>query len=523
MLLTAGLAAGQAQATDFSGAATWEAAADLAVTNIPSGTHTISGGASNQFFNDIIIQSDATATVKGDSYVKGTLTINKGATLNIKKNDNGGGNLFGHYTVNDTLDSTGSLENHGTIDATTSSGSSVVEFHSIHLYADSVTTLGGTEDDSSSDWRLSTMLGAGAGVDDGQNDFIIDKGAELNLQDYSHTYINQNAHMSIDGKVTLTASANGSFAIIRGCDNYTTADGFSDLENATITIGQNAVITAASGSGSTGIFAPDVTIAGSSNAKDPATITVASGGKFTLDGDMTESEKAFSAAAKGAGQFTMTSGKINVAEGGTLIVGAGSYTDVGSTPEDESATTTLDIQGGELTGKGTVQVEGVIKISAAATDNFLGKSKDATGDGQFVFSGGKTVYEFKDQADLADYTWSGSTSAAEDFIVSGNGTVQGENLAISSNLKNASDADAGVNTKLSVKATNLTLGGGAGFVSADHALGVKDMTAQNVTFLADSGSNADFTLQEKLTLIATQELNNPLIVNRVFTKKFEFF
>ena len=439
------------------------------------------------------------------------MRIENGGKVEIGQAGSGGGIHGYDYFDGDDSKATGQLIVTGTgskltVGNVAQGSQAVVAMNRVTLDAGSTTILNHSGSASSQWDDQSTNIFAGFGENGG---FDINKGATVEINDYTHIGANQGSNMNIDGKVTLTASGTGSFAFIRGCDNYSTANSFTDSANATITISQNAEITAASGSGLTGIFAPVVTIAGSSDAKAKATITVASGSKFTFDGDMSEGSKSLSAATKGAGQITMTSGKIDVAKGGTLIVGAGSYADVATTDVDESAVTTLDIQGGELTGKGTVQVEGIIKISTAAADNFLGKSKDATGDGQFVFSGGKTVYEFKDQADLADYTWSGSTSADEDFIVSGNGTVQGENLAISSNLKNASDADAGVSTKLSVKATNLTLGGGEGFTSATTALGVKDLTAQNVTFLADDTSNATFTLQDKLVLKATQEITNP--------------
>ena len=513
ILLTAGLAAGQAQAaaTEYSGAATWEEASKLDPINVSAEESTILGGINNKkaFYNDLTIKSGATASTSGDVYVKGTMTVEKGATLKVNTTKGKGGNLFGHYTVNGTLDSTGRLENRGTINATSTDDFPVVEFHSVHLYDGSETTLGGVGTQAASNWGQSSMLGAGAGVADGTNNFTIDKGAKLNLQDYSHAYINQNASMAIDGEVTLTASGDGSFAIIRGCDNYNSTNKFSTDKNAVITIGENAAITAAKGSGSTGIFAPDVTIAGSSDAKAPATITVQNGSTFTLDGDMAESNKGFSAAAKGAGQFKMTSGKINVAEGGTLIIGNGSYEDIPGNDVDESAITTLDIQGGELTGAGTVQLEGKLTVSVNTIKAFL-NGKDSAGnqnDGNFVFSGDKTRFEVtgSEQFDLAQYSFSGSGTT--DFVLTDSGTIAGENLAVSHKLTQTGKADgaaAGVSDNLTLEATNLTLGSSSA-KSPTESLGFKSATARNLTVLASDGA---FKLYDDVTLRSISGTDN---------------
>ena len=517
VLLTAGLAAGQAQAAEIAaGAATWEAVTEKNDILINDGTEHTFSGSSNNNYNDISVQSGS-LTVKNDSgnaelHLKGTLRVAKNGTLTV-----GGAAqqalITGYGGFSDgeiTTDITGRFENYGTTNIggenNKNSNLNSIQVDDVLLAKGSTTTLA-SSGDTTGDWTQGVSLGAIASHEG--TGFTIQSDATVVMGNQTQLYVgaNGNAHdsqMQITGGIVKMQSTESSgAAYIRAIDNYYGGEWHEGEGSASIAISDKAQVVV---SGHGAILSPNTTI-------NNATINVQSGA-LTLDGDFAADATGDTISAKKeAGNFVMSAGLIKVAKDATLTIGAG--TTAKDNPEDDSIKagnlTTLDIQGGELAGTGTVQVQGKFAASTKTIDTFL-NGKDSAGvqnNGQFVFSGGSTVFEFKDQADLADYTWSGSASTAEDFIVTEAGSVQGENLAISSNLKNASDADAGVNDKLSVKATNLTLGGGEGFVSANKALGVKDLTAQNVTFLADSGSNADFTLQDKLVLKATQELTNP--------------
>ena len=517
VLLTAGLAAGSAQADDIaSGAASWDAVTSVNNVLINDGqTYTFSGGKPNNNYNDITIQSGG-LTVKNDSggtelYLKGTLRVDKNGTLTV-----GGAAQqalitgYGGFDNGEiTTDITGRFENYGTTkiggENNKNSNLNSIQVDDVLLAKGSTTTLassGGT----TGNWDQGVSLGAIASHEG--TGFTIQSDATVVMGNQTQLYVGAggnryDSQMQIAGGIVKMQSTESSgAAYIRAIDNYYGGEWHEGEGSASIAISDKAQVVV---SGHGAILSPNTTI-------NNATIDVQSGA-LTLDGDFASGATGDTISAKKeAGNFVMSAGLIKVAKDATLTIGAG--TTAKDNPEDDTIKagnlTTLDIQGGELAGQGAVQVEGKFAATTKTIETFLsGKDSEGTqNNGRFVFSGGNTVFEFKDQADLADYTWSG-TGTAEDFIVTEAGTVQGENLAISSNLQNASNAAAGVDDKLSVKATNLTLGGGEGFTSASSALGVKDMTAQNVAFLTDSGSNDTFTLKDKLTLIATQEITNP--------------
>ena len=405
VLLTAGLAAGQAQADAITGGADWENAASVTVD---ASDKTFSGS-SNNYFNDITINgSSGHLTVQTDSAktvlnLKGTMTVNSGGTLTVSGGDTyqvfvagWDGGADANYGTGDTDadHSTGRLVSYGTLTlGGASSASSHIELDRVVLHTGSKTTL---EAKSGSTWQDGAIFLAGysAKVD---SDFVIEQDADVTLKNQSLLGVgysangNRTATLDINGNVYLQATDAKNSSILRANDVYSSTTGWStDLSrNSKIEIGSKAVITV---SGHGIIASPETNIA------DGAKIDVQSG-TLTLNGDFIDTTKQANTASGAAGVFNMAGGTLNIDADGTLVVAAGTYT-------------------------------------------------------------------------------------ADDTRV-----------------------DDGVNEKGMV--TSLTLGGGEGFTSATTALGVKEMTAQNVTFQADSGSNADFTLQEKLTLIATQELNNP--------------
>ena len=523
VLLTAGLAAGQAQAyTDLTQgtAGYWDQVSDAQDLTV-SGEKTFTSSTldTTKVYDDITITNGGTLKNSGTSseietiIVKGDITINNGGNLTLSTNDAhiAGFDLGTTGRPDDDKPETavGTLYNKkdGILTIGSGTSNSYIQLHSAVLESGSTTTINGSGAATASQSTVGTAayLFAGFGEDPGKLE--IQKGATVEIKDFGYLGIASKGTMTINGNVKIKAEDQDSFAGIRAADDNSYS--WSADTNSTVVLNKEAVITVQSGAGKAMLLAPQVNING-------ATVEVEEGATFYLSGDLNTYKESGSAMfAASAGQFNMTSGKLDI--DGTLVISNGKYdADSDKTPDfnEKELVNTLTITDGELNGTGKVQVEGKFVATSGIVDAFLsGKDADGTAnsnDGHFVFSGGSSVFEVtgSDQFDLAKYTWSGS-GTADNFIVAEAGTVQGENLAISSNLKKTVGDPAGVEGKLSVKATNLTLGGGESFTSSTTALGVKDMTAQNVTFLDDSSSNATFTLQDKLVLKATQEITNP--------------
>ena len=173
---------------------------------------------------------------------------------------------------------------------------------------------------------------------------------------------------------------------------------------------------------------------------------------------------------------------------------------------------TLTITDGELNGTGTVQVAGKFIAPVKTVANFLeGTVSDKPkNDGHFEFSGDKTVFEVtgSEQFDLAKYSFSGGGTTT-DFILTGSGTIAGENLAVSYALTQDGTASGTANdaaTKLSIDAVNLTLGSNE--YSGDTTLGFNSATARHLTL---QGSGNTFTLADAVTVAAIDEVDNPFL------------
>ena len=257
------------------------------------------------------------------------------------------------------------------------------------------------------------------------------------------------------------------------------------------------------------LLAPQVNING-------ATINVEGGATFYLSGDVeTNKESGSAMVAASAGQFNMTSGKLNV--DGTLVISNGTYdADSAQTPDlDETKlVNTLTITDGELNGTGTVQVAGKFAATSGIVDAFLsGKdadNKDNGNDGHFEFSAENARFEVtgSEQFDLAKYSFSGGGTTT-DFILTESGTIAGENLAVSYALTQTGKADGTPNdaaSKLTIEATNLTLGSNE--YSGDTTLGFNSATARNLTL---QGSGNSFTLADAITVAAIDEVDNPFL------------
>ena len=520
VLLTAGLAAGQAQAADlFQNAAVWDdisSAQDLTV----SGEHTFSGTAADSInvYNNITInqggelKNKGSGTVPETIMVKGDIVINSGGKITLAtKNAHIAGFDLGP-TIEGSDDNAdhaiGTLYNKsgGTLTIGSGSSNSIIQMHSAVFETGSNTTIKGSGGSTAANSTVETAayLYAGLGSEPGKLD--IQKDATVNIEDFGYLGLNSKATMTINGKVNIKAGAQDSFAGIRAAD---ASKSWSADTNSTVVLNKDAVITVQSGDGNAMLLAPQVNING-------ATVNVEDGATFYLSGDLeTNKESGSAMVAASAGQFNMTSGKLNVA--GTLVINNGTYdADSDKTPgfDETKLVNTLTITDGELNGTGTVQVAGKFAATAGIVDAFLsGKDADGTdnsNDGHFQFTADNAKFEVtgSDKFDLAKYSFSGGGTTT-DFILTESGTIAGENLAVSHKLTQDGTAGGTANdaaAKLTIEAVNLTLGSNE--YSGDTTLGFNSATARHLTL---QGSGNAFTLADAVTVAAIDEVDNPFL------------
>ena len=514
VILTAGLAAGQAQAAEIdSGASSWDAATSSNIT-INDASATFSGTNSNRFYNNVIVNSgNLTVTAEGDDkalIIKGTLTVNADGKLVVGDGSTSSGMILG-WNANSQNNGppnadnpTGDLvvESGGELELKADTGNlASIQLDQVNLKTGSTTTLSGT---SHSQWYIGAGTHILAGTAPTENSgFVIESGATVTLKNQAMIGVGYSANgdrtavFSVDGNINLQGSnLSGGLAMLRANDVYTSTGWATDKsQNSRIEIGDNANIKV---SGSGMIASPETIING-------GTIDVQSG-TLLLNGDMmlTNSTISDSLASKNvaAGHYTMTDGTLNIQANGTLIVGSGKYNhdDARTTDVNESgAMTTLDIQGGELKGAGTLKVLGGLKISGKTLKSFV----NVTGKGGKVLtSGGDSDIEFTDATDLSDFTWASSTASFSDFAIAGHTTVRGTTLTISSDLSQSEgdmELPTGGKGQLTVRADNLTLGKDGINTSGD--LRFSGATAQNLTFAGT------FSLANDVTLSATRAVN----------------
>ena len=518
VILTAGLAAGQAQAyTDLTQntAGYWEQVSDAQDLTVSGEiTFTSSSLDTTKVYNDITITNGGTLKNSGTNtqietiIVKGDITIQNGGNLTLsQKNAHIAGfdlGATGHPDDDKPKTAVGTLYNKtsGTLTIGSGSSNSYIQLHSAVLETGSKTIINGSGASTAANSTVGTAAYLFAGFGENPGKLEIQKDATVEIKDFGYLGIESKGQMTIDGNVEITASDANSFAGIRAADS---SSSWSADTNSTVNLTENADITVKAGSGKAMLLAPQVNIKG-------ATINVENSATFYLSGDVkTNKESGSAMVAASAGQFNMTSGKLNV--DGTLVISNGTYdADSDNTPDlDETKlVNTLTITDGELNGTGTVQVAGKFIAPVKTVANFLeGTASDKSkNDGNFVFSGDKTVFEVtgSDLFDLAKYNFSGSSADGVDFILTGSGTIAGENLAVSKALTNGTaDADD-AKTKLTIKATNLTLGNSE--YNGTGSLNFSGATARNLTL---QGSGNSFTLADAITVAAIDEVDNPFL------------
>ena len=524
VLLTAGLAAGATQSAAATaieaGGSTWADAKNVVEV---STADVVFSGEATRFYNNLTITNSGTLSIQYDTtgndkdskalIIKDTMTV--AGTLNVGNATSGGMILGWNAGVQggtpDADHATGGLvvNNGGKLNVTAKDTSTFasIQLDRVTLESGSTTVLSGTSGDT---WNIGKGAQILAGyAPDSDSNFVIEEGATVTMKSQSMLGVgfsydaNRSAELKIDGTVNLQGTAgNGGLAMIYANDVYKfgSNEGWEDQSlNSHIVIGETGEIIV---SGNGMISSPETAING-------GTINVQSGtlllnGHFQdLQSSTISGGTALSSTNAAAGQFTVTDGSINIATGATLTVGSGKYEhdDERTTDVNESgAMTTLDIQSGELTGAGTLQVLGALKVSNQTLQTFVG----STNNGKVNTSGGSSVIEFKDATDLAQYTFSGGDSA--DFKVEGKTTFKGDNLTVSDLLTKAANQGTDVASNIVIEATDLTLGNDE--YSGTGSLNFSGATARNLTL---QGSGNTFTLADAVTVAAIDEVDNPFL------------
>ena len=377
VLLTAGLAAGQAQADAFSGGATsWEGA---------SGTVTISDAQNNgvlpanRFFDNLVIQgtngkltiTKANGKHQNAVNVKGALTVKSGATLTVS-----GGALAGAYTLssadqtNISQNNTGDLivENGGTFIL---NNGKWVQMDVVRFDSGSTVTLTGKAE---TNWDSIDMVYG--------QDVTVASGAKVTLTD-AQLSTTQNGIMRINGEITLNSGS-----LLRATDNINSDGTLDDSISGKIIFGNGAKITAAKDS-TAAIIGQDIQV------DSGAEITVASGGELTLGGDYQ---------AKKVGLTQAVTGSSEVVLNGTITVNSGSTFKVGGTNDlenGEKLTTTLTIENGTLTNNTEAEIDANVVVED--TGKLTG-----TGTLKLASTGGITM----SSEQMAEYVKTGKVDAA---------------------------------------------------------------------------------------------------------------
>ncbi len=538
VVVTAGMAvAAQPANADAitGGAASWDAVVDTGA-NDATVSNTDTTLVNNKYFNDITVQSTGSIVQSSAATigVKGDFTIESGGTVTLSTATT---HIAGYkWNTEDISTAAGTFTNKGTLnlgsDASSANQSnSIIQYHKVVLASGSTTTINGKGGTGKNPGTLvnSAYIMAGLGSESGS--LTVESGATVNINDYGYLGIATSGTLEINGKVNITASADGSFAGIRATDAYANSTGEwrKGETNSKVVLGDTAKINVKAGSGTAAIMAPEVEING-------ATITIDSGANFTFAGDVGDVQNdsgsnLVTSKSGSATQVTMTSGSLIV--NGTLVVNSGSFAeDNPNTPDinESQLVSTLDIKGGTLSGSGTLDIQGVLNADSTVITNFL-KS------GGHAKLGANNKFSFDGAVDLSDYSWASAvgdngTQDSQYLVSSPDTPIQGTDITISSDLKDtvATGDTALTGTELAVTTDKLTLGSDTLITSAESydGFGVASLKAQAVTFKHDTTASGDsggaFVLKDQLTLykgnldtkngytIAT-EIDNPYYVS----------
>ena len=472
VMLTAALAAGQAQATDITDDALGllTSAGEVTVDGDDTAL-TISGTASTGTTVDwkanVTVTSGAVATPTNYIQASGgnvTISGTGSLTINVGENDATtqglaikGGTGSAAYTTSVNLGKIDVVK--GTLSiADGASGSTTVAAGSITIGAAQT-----TGDDAGVDTQATDATQAYVNITSEAEDVT------FGAADSTIT-VNQGGQLSLSGDTgaikvlgETLALNNGAILLIDGTT--------SSIESTKLDIAAGAVGVVKGGAtgefaGSTATVAGNLLVNGTLNINTtPATgtVTLADGSNTVISGTM-----------------TVNSGTLAVESGADLNAAQGSSTakieiknNAGSNPVSlkiDSTTLKSFLDGGD-------------KYAAIEETGALGAANGATGaQGQITLSGSAAtstaVLELTDteQVDLAEFKFSGGASAGMIYTQS-NATIKGNNILISEQLSNGTTGLAGSSSNINIVAESLTLGNGG---AAESDYGFSGATVRNL-------------------------------------------
>ena len=426
VLLTAGLAVGQAQADAITeGATSWDkVTAENSVTIADRQTKS-TPAKGHEYFHDITVKSggefnntDAKTqlVVKGTFTNEGTVNLNKGATWGIVG-----------YPMNadqslDTSKVAGTFDNKKTLNI---SGSQL-QMQNVILRNGSTTSVSGS---MGSNWWDEAMIVA--------DNLQVESGATVTMSG-GQLVTGLGGTMTIAGTIDMTGNA-----FLRATDNYK-SDGTPQDPNASagkIVIAKGATVNVNDGA-SGGIFANDLSVSGKIDIKKGADITI--GGDITGSGAITDVD-----AKSASTNVKVVGGEITVNSGATVAIGGTNKLngeDVTSTlvvesgtlkNDSDNVTVSANIQVADSadakftgTGKYTLQKTGALTMSSEKLTEFAKTGKVDASTGTLTFT------DAVDLSDLKIFSSDGSSG-----IKLGTDTkLTGENVTITGALKGSDGA-----------------------------------------------------------------------------------
>ena len=514
VLLTAGLAVGQAQAVALDDSK----AADLANGDLTliigsdtdSGTTkyyesvSISGGGSANTWNAaVIVQKGATTANKIEGSA-GAVNITGSGSLTIEVADSydTNGLAINAHTSNDTSVSIDSIAvNKGTLAITDAAS------HTAKVLAKSITIGEDPAPESTPD-----VLAAG------------DPAGILSLTasgDGGSVTLGTAGETSIEVKSTgqLKVTVDSGTATINGTSLALNEKAFMLVENGankgntltvasdTFTIDQDAVHVISSEASAKAVIEKFT----GSTANIGGNVLITAESTLDLSTDITGTEANDGVVTLAEGSNTVVGGTIAVNKG-TLDVASGAALHAA-----EGAT------GAKIEVKNNNEADSVtLKIDSSALDSFLnggqytainedgslGDANAASGDkGQITLSGGATnklavlYLTDTDEVDLSDFNFSGGGAAKGVIYTQSNAVIKGNDIRISEQLTNGTTDLTGSSSNIKIEATSLTLGDNN---DAATDYGFKSAQVANLY----NGANGAITLGNPVTLDATVGADN---------------
>lgn len=450
-------------------------------------------------FSKLAITTGTLSINNGDSlYVRDSLSLHTGTTINV--GTSGDGYIYGRdasFTPNQTTGTVTALPRKLIVgsEANNSTGNIDVRFIRLGNNDTPSTTASvnvNIEGPADTTWDKHSQIIGGTGETTRSSGVSIETRANVTIGNNGTLAVDTGGTMDIKG--TAVVNLSGSESILRGADNFDqTGFDTSNTETAgVINLSESGSINVTGTN--TGIYAPTVNISGGS-------VNVSAGGVLNLDGDMIKAGTSLADAGHAAADITITGGIINIEEGGKVVVGRGTYgtTDPAWTGKEQTTLTVRD--NGQLSGAGTLEVQGTANLTQNVLEGFT-----KTSSGNVVLNNGTLQLSGNNQIELSGYSFSNleddtKTATAHISVISNSNT--GVSTIEANNIKIANSIGNNDTLNLNVKARTLELNSETD--PAANNLGFNSaIVSNNVTFDATNSDDKKFHLQNEVVLADTQ-------------------